>query len=119
MLVDLLLLLLLELSFVLLLLLLLPPSPPDTFSKSVLILLDELLVFIWLVFGLADCGCELTDFDGNGEDCCVADEEIDELPALLFILDFLCADLCEPFCDDDDDDDCFCSAFDGVMLMGG
>lgn len=56
-LVDLLLLLLLELSFVLLLLLLLllPPSPPDTFSKSVLRLLDELLIFIWLAFGMAGC----------------------------------------------------------------
>lgn len=93
MLVDLLLLLLLELSFVLLLLLLLPPSPPDTFSRSVLILLDEVLVLIWLVFGFADGGCELVDFDANGNGGCVADEVIDELPAPLFILDFLCADL--------------------------
>lgn len=54
-LVDLLLLLLLELSFVLLLLLLLPPSPADTFRMSVLKLLDELLVFVWLVFGFTDC----------------------------------------------------------------
>lgn len=115
-LVDLLLLLLLELSFVLLLLLLLPPSPADTFRMSVLKLLDELLVFVWLVFGFTDCDWELADFEVNGGGCWIDDDDIDELPTPLFTLDFLCADLWEPFCDDDD---CFWSAFDGAVPAGG
>lgn len=121
-LVHLLLLLLLELSFVLLLLLLLllPASPPETFNKSVLRLLDELLVFIWLVLWLIGCNWTIICFAANGAVCCTADDEddddnddIDELPGSPLTFDFLCADFCDPFCDDG-----FGSKVDGCRVGG-